>query len=382
MRPIPYGRQQILEEDIEAVVNVLRSDYLTQGPKVQEFEEAFAAYIGCRYAVAVANGTAALHLSTLALGVEKNARVLTTPITFSASSNCVLYCGGTPEFVDIDSRTFTIDLDLVEKKLSESSDNYYQGIIPIDFAGMPVDLERLKQIAQKYNLWILEDACHAPGAHFDTKTGARHYCGDGSLADLAIFSFHPVKHIATGEGGMITTNSEQLYEKLKVLRTHGITKDPLRMEKNDGGWYYEMVELGFNYRLSDIQSALGISQLRRATSNLELRRTLAARYNKAFEDLPLTVQFQGEGHAYHLYVILVDRRKELYELLKSKGIFSQVHYIPVHLLPFYQKMGWKLGDFPKAEYYYERCLSLPLFPQLSFSEQDLVIECVRSHYDS
>ncbi|MBV6647537.1 MAG: UDP-4-amino-4,6-dideoxy-N-acetyl-beta-L-altrosamine transaminase [Cyclobacteriaceae bacterium] len=382
MKAIPYGRQHVTDKDIAAVVEVLKSDFLTQGPKVQEFEEAFARYVGCQHAIAVSNGTAALHLSAIALGVRSNTKVLTTPISFAATANCIQYCGGQVDFIDIDPASMTIDIDALEQKLATTPKNTYSGVIPIDFAGLPVDMARIKTIADKYGLWILEDSCHAPGGYFSDQTGTKYFCGSGSFADLAIFSFHPVKHIATGEGGMITTNSKELSDKLKMLRTHGITKDPKHMAGNDGGWYYEMHQLGYNYRLTDIQAALGISQLTRADENLKKRKLIAERYDDSFKGLPIKKQKSSEGHAYHLYVIEVERRKELYDAMKRQNIFCQVHYIPIHTLPFYQSHGWKKGDFPVSEEYYKKCLSLPMYPTLQRDEQDYVIQCVKEHFDA
>ena len=272
MNIIPYGRQNITQLDIDAVTAALKSDFLTQGPKVIEFEEKFAEYVGARYAVAVANGTAALHLCTLALGVNEKSKVITTPITFAASANCVRYCNGEVVFADIDPNTVLIDLGKVKKLLESSPKGTYQGIIPVDFAGYPLNLEAFRKLADEHGLWIIEDACHAPGGYFTDSKGVDQMCGNGTYADLAIFSFHPVKHIACGEGGMITTNNKDLYDKLLLLRTHGITRDPARMKENHGGWYYEMVDLGYNYRLSDIQSALGISQLQQAPGGLVRRK--------------------------------------------------------------------------------------------------------------
>jgi len=379
MKPIPYGRQNITEEDIQAVAEVLRSDFLTQGPKIDEFEKKFAEYIGCKYAVAVANGTAALHLCTLALDVNASQKVITTPITFAASANCVRYCGGEVAFADIDPKSYLIDLNKVESLLKKNP-NSYKGIVPVDFMGLAVNLEELKQLTDKYGLWIIEDACHAPGGYFVDSKGTKQNCGNSNFADLAIFSFHPVKHIATGEGGMVTTNDKKLYEKLLLLRTHGITKNPALMHKNDGGWYYEMQELGYNYRLSDMQAALGISQLSRADEGLARRKEIAARYDVAFKGLALTTPLSDKGHAYHLYVILTEHRKKLYDFLRSKNIFCQVHYILVHTLPYYQQLGWKTGDFPNAESYYERCLSLPMYPTLSNEDQTRVIEAIKEFY--
>lgn len=382
MGPIPYGTQHITDEDIEAVNEILKANYLTQGPKVTEFEEAFADYIGSNYAVAVSNGTAALHLGVLALGVEPRQKVITTPITFSASANCVKYAGGEVDFVDIDPQTFLIDLDLIEQKLDDAEPEEYAGIIPVDFTGLAVNTERLRKIADKHDLWILEDACHAPGGSFENSSGETIYCGDCRYADAAIFSFHPVKHIAAGEGGMITTNSKDLNDKLEILRTHGITKDPERLQQNHGGWYYEMQQLGYNYRLTDIQSSLGLSQLRRADQGLQKRREIAKKYDEAFADIngittqKVTPRERENHHAYHLYVIQVDNRKELYNYLREQQIYSQIHYIPVHTLPYYQQFGWGVGDFSKAERYYGKCISLPMYPTLTGEQQKFVIEKV------
>jgi UDP-4-amino-4,6-dideoxy-N-acetyl-beta-L-altrosamine transaminase len=375
---IPYGKQYISVEDIQAVTQALQSDFLTQGPQIASFEEAFAAYVGADYAVAVTSATAALHLASIALGVEKGSKVITTPITFAASANCISYCGGSIDFADIDSKTGLIDIDLVRRKLEVVPKGTYSGIIPVDFAGKAVDLELLRKLADEFGLWIIEDACHAPGGFFTDSKGNRQFCGNGRYAELSVFSFHPVKHIACGEGGMITTNDSTLYEKLKLLRTHGITKDPSLMAENHGGWYYEMIELGYNYRLTDFQAALGISQLKRADKGLERRRAIAKRYDSAFDGTLVnnSIGKFDEGNAYHLYVIQVSDRKRIYEELKERGIFSQVHYIPVHTLPYYRKKGFKAGDFPLAENYYEKCLSLPMYPTLSEEEQDFVINCV------
>ncbi|MBK0403775.1 UDP-4-amino-4,6-dideoxy-N-acetyl-beta-L-altrosamine transaminase [Adhaeribacter sp. BT258] len=387
MKPIPYGRQHITQDDIDAVVETLQSDFLTQGPKVLEFEQKFAEYIGAQFAVAVANGTAALHLCALALGVNESSRVITTPITFAASANCVRYCGGSVEFADIDPETGLLDLEKVRQKLESQPKGYYCGMIPVDFAGMPVNLEAFRKLADEYGLWIIEDACHAPGGYFFDSNGEKQMCGNGNYADLAIFSFHPVKHIATGEGGMITTNNPELYEKLLTLRTHGITRDPAKMHENHGGWYMEMQELGYNYRMPDMLTALGISQLKRAEAGLLRRQEIAKRYDLAFQNSPdikilnpaaYVEKTSSETlHAYHLYVIQVEKRKELYDFLRAKNIFAQVHYIPVHLMPYYREQGFKKDDFPLAEAYYDMCLSLPMFPSLTDEEQDFVIASVK-----
>ena len=388
---IPYGRQNITQEDIDIVVEALKSDYLTQGPKILEFENAFAKYVGSKYAVAVANGTAALHLCTLALDVKKGQKVITTPITFAASANCVRYCDGEVVFADIDPETYLLDFDSVKSILEASPMGTYQGIIPVDFAGRAVDLEKFRKLADEYNLWIIEDSCHAPGGCFIDENGNEQNCGNGNFADLAIFSFHPVKHIASGEGGMITTNNEELYQKLLMLRTHGIVKSN-ELYTNSfefaGGkdtyplWYMEMQELGFNYRLTDFQAALGLSQLKRADEGLQRRREIAQTYYEAFKNKSFIKGQSGvvEGHAYHLYIIEVENRLGLYNFLRTQNIFAQIHYIPCHLMPYYREFGWKEGDMPKAEKYYKHCISLPMYPTLTEQEQQFVIENIIKFY--
>jgi UDP-4-amino-4,6-dideoxy-N-acetyl-beta-L-altrosamine transaminase len=409
-KPIPYGRQHITDEDIQAVVEVLRSDFLTQGPKIPEFEKAFAEYIGVKYAVAVSNGTAALHLCALAIGIKPGDKVITTPITFVASANCVRYAGGEVIFADIDPETWLLDIREVQKLLKISPKGTYKGIIPVDFAGRPVNMEAFRKLADEYDCWIIEDACHAPGGSFYDSKGQKHNCGNGDFADLAIFSFHPVKHIATGEGGMITTNDEKLYRKLLLLRTHGIIKDADLFQNSvkfaNGGseqrkanseklttnseqrtdypaWYYEMKELGFNYRLTDFQAALGTSQLKRADAGLAHRREIASIYEKAFSIKPFINGQSGsiDGHGYHLYIIEVDGRKSLYDYLRQYNIFTQIHYIPVHLMPYYRQFGWKEGDLPKAENYYKNCLSLPMYPTLKNAEQKFIIKKILKYYE-
>ncbi|MBL6449855.1 UDP-4-amino-4,6-dideoxy-N-acetyl-beta-L-altrosamine transaminase [Fulvivirga sp. 29W222] len=395
MNPIPYGRQNITEEDINEVINTLRSDYLTQGPKILEFEQAFAKYIGSQYAVAVANGTAALHLCTLALGVQPDDKVITTPITFAASANCVRYCGGEVIFSDIDPETYLLDINKVRSLLESSPSGHYKGIIPVDFAGRAVNLEAFKELADEFGLWLIEDACHAPGGYFLNLNGEKEFCGNGKYADLAIFSFHPVKHIACGEGGMITTNDEALYQQLLMLRSHGITRDKSSFANtsnfatgtssdNYPGWYMEMQELGFNYRLTDIQAALGISQLKRADEGLKRRREIARVYHHAFKDDPNIIGQSGiiDGHAYHLYIIETENRLELYNYLRTKDIYAQIHYIPTHLMPYYKKMGWKEGDLIHAENYYKKCLSLPMYPTLTDEQQNYIIEVIKSFFSS
>lgn len=372
---IPYGKQNITEEDIQAVVETLKSDFLTQGPKVKEFEEAFAKYVGAKYAVAVNNATAGLHLSVLALELKPGERVITTPITFAASANCVRYAEGEVWFADINPNTYLLDLDSVKKLVESKPKGFFKGIIPVDFAGLPVNLEEYRKFANEHNLWIIEDAAHAPGGYFTSSKGEKQNCGNGNYADLAVFSFHPVKHIACGEGGMVTTNSKELFDKLMLLRTHGITKD--NMIENHGGWYYEMKELGFNYRLTDFQAALGISQLAKNEEGVKRRNEIAKKYKEAFDgkikyqELP-----QGDLNAHHLFVIEVKERKGLYDYLHQNGIFAQIHYIPVHTLPYYSEIGYNEADLTNAENYYKNCISLPMYPSLTEEEQDFVIEKV------
>jgi len=392
MKSIPYGRQNITKEDIEAVVNTLTSDYLTQGPKILEFEQEFAKYIGCEYAVAVSNGTAALHLCTLALDVKYGDKVITTPITFAASANCVRYLGGEVVFSDIDPETYLLDIDKVRALLEASPNGTYKGIIPVDFAGHAVNLQEFRALANEFDLWIIEDACHAPGGFFVDNSYDKQNCGNGKFADLAIFSFHPVKHIACGEGGMITTNDKSLYQKLLHLRTHGITKDEklyINSIEFAGGnesypsWYMEMQTLGYNYRLTDFQAALGTSQLQRAEFGIERRREIARTYNESFKDKSFIKGQSGivEGHAYHLYILEVEDRLRLYNFLRENHVFAQIHYIPCHLMPYYRQFGWSEGDMPLAENYYKHCISLPMYPTLSDQEQNLVIGLIHRFYE-
>lgn len=397
-RVIPYGRQHVTDEDIRAVAEVLKGDYLTQGPVIGAFEEAFARHVGCEYAVAVSNGTAALHLCAMAMGLKPGQKVITTPITFAATANCIRYCGGEVVFSDIDRETYLLDIEKVRRLLEASPKGTYAGVIPVDFAGRAVNMEAWRALADEYGLWIIEDSCHAPGGFFIDSSGRRQHCGNGKFADCAIFSFHPVKHIAAGEGGMITTNDPAVLERLKLLRTHGITKDPHALQnpnvdawgQHDGAqsgfpvWYMEMQELGYNYRLTDFQAALGLSQLGRAEEGLNKRRQIAAEYASAFEGisglLDRNIEARGEvelnGHAHHLYVIEVDNRADLYEHLREKGVFAQIHYFPTHLMPYYRQFGWKAGDLPLAEAYYAKCISLPMYPTLRSEDLRFVLNSI------
>ena len=372
MNKIPYGRQNIDQNDIDAVVSTLQSDYLTQGPKVREFESKFAEYVGANYAVAVNNATSGLHLSVLALNLSKGDRVITTPITFAASANCIRYAGAEVWFADIDPNTYLLDINSVKELIESKPNGFFKGIIPVDFAGLPVNMEEFRALSDTHDLWIIEDACHAPGGYFIDSKSEKNYCGNGNYADIGVFSFHPVKHIACGEGGMLTTNSKELYEKLILLRTHGISKE--NMHENHGNWYYEMKELGFNYRLTDFQSALGITQLAKNSKGVERRNEISAAYKKAFEG---KIKFQDlparNYNAHHLFIIEVTNRKELYDFLHSKGILVQIHYVPVHTMPYYKNIGYSEADLSNAETYYSKCISLPMYPTLSNEEQNFVI---------
>lgn len=391
---IPYGRQDITEADLAAVAGVLNSDFLTQGPAIAQFEKAFASYIGANYAVAVSNGTAALHLSCLALDFAPGDKAITTPITFAASANCVRYCGGDVLFADIDPESYLIDLQSVEKTLEAQTPGAVKAIIVVDFAGRAVNLEAFRQLADKYSCALIEDACHAPGGYFTDSNGQKQWCGNGQFADLSVFSFHPVKHIACGEGGMITTNNPELYQKLLTLRTHGITRDTALFSNSPAlaagkenatefpGWYMEMQDLGYNYRLTDFQAALGLSQLKRADQGMERRKEIAKRYTEAFAGKTFVKGMSGyvEGHAYHLFVLEVENRLELYNHLRSRQIFAQIHYFPCHLMPYYRELGWNAGDFPHAESYYNNCISLPMYPTLTDEQQLFVIRTIEDFY--
>ena len=384
MKAIPYGHQHITDEDIQAVIETLKSDYLTQGPKIIEFEQAFARYVGAKYAVAVSNATAGLHLAATALQVRSGDKVIVTPITFAASANCIRYCNGMVVFCDIDPDTYLMDIKKLRRVLETNPPSTFKGIVPVDFAGYPHQMEEFRQLADEYGLWILEDACHAPGGYFIDSNGEKQFCGNGKFADVTVFSFHPVKHIATGEGGMVTTNDKELFDRLSLLRTHGITKNPACLHENHGGWYYEMQELGYNYRLTDFQAALGLSQLKRADEGLKRRQKIAVRYNEAFKriaDIQTPYASPDVFHAYHLYIIQVPDRLDLYNYLHENGIYAQVHYIPLHLMPYYREQGNKPGDLPVAEKYYSRCLSLPMFPTLTDEEQEYVIKKIEYYFN-
>ncbi|UNL84778.1 UDP-4-amino-4,6-dideoxy-N-acetyl-beta-L-altrosamine transaminase [Priestia koreensis] len=378
---LPYGKQSIDESDINAVVEVLRGNYLTTGPYIEEFEHTVADYVGTKYAVSFSNGTAALHGACYAAGINEGDEVITTAMTFAASANCVLYQGAVPVFADIDDQTYNIDPLDIEKKITPKT----KAIIPVHFTGQPVNLQSIHQIAKEHNLIVIEDAAHAIGA---TYQGNR----VGALSDMTMFSFHPVKHVTTGEGGIITTNNKRYYQKLIQFRSHGITRDRKLLSKDEGPWYYEMQFLGYNYRMTDIQAALGISQMKKLNEFIEKRRQYVTLYNQAFESLPeviLPFQHIDGNSSWHLYVIrlktdrLSGTRKDIFEALQKQNIGVNVHYLPVYLHPFYKGLGYSKGLCPQAESLYEEMISLPLFPAMTEKDVQDVIRAVKqsiNHY--
>lgn len=377
MTVIPYGRQSIDNNDIKAVVTVLRSDFLTQGPRVKEFEDALCNYTDAEYAVAVSSGTAALHLAVLALDIKRGDEVITSPITFLASANCVLYAGASVKFADIESDTALIDPLKIKKQITKRT----KAIIPVHFAGQSCDMAEISKIARKNSLFIIEDAAHAIGSKYKgEKVGSCKY------SDMTIFSFHPVKTITTGEGGAITTNNKKLHEKLLMLRSHGVTRNEQYLTKNEGPWYYEMQTLGFNYRLTDIQAALGISQMKRLDGFVSRRRELVGLYRHEFrqdERFSLLEERTYSMAAFHLCPLLVDfskiraSKEEIFKRLTKRGLKLQVHYIPVHLQPFYKKFGFREGDFPKAEAYYRKTISLPLYYGLKNKDVKTIVKTIK-----
>lgn len=380
---IPYGRQSIDEADIAAVVAVLKSDFITQGPAIARFEEAVARFTGAKHAVAVSNATAALHIGALALGLGTGDRLWTSPNTFVASANCALYCGAQVDFVDVDPRTYNMDVDKLEAKLEQAARDgaLPKMLVPVHFSGQPCEMDRIAALCARHGVRVMEDASHAIGAEFQ---GGK--IGGLPHAALTVFSFHPVKILTTGEGGMLLTQDTELYEKLLRLRSHGITRDPRFMRgTSDGPWYYQQVDLGHNDRMTDIQAALGASQMDKLPAFLARRRELAARYDQLLADLPLILPWQHPDtlSAWHLYVVQVDEartpvtRLEVYEGLRQRAIYPQVHYIPVHTQPWYQDLGFEPGDFPEAERYYSRALSLPMYYSLSDADQDRVVAALR-----
>jgi UDP-4-amino-4,6-dideoxy-N-acetyl-beta-L-altrosamine transaminase len=381
---IPYGRQDISEEDIAAVVEVLRSDWLTQGPAITRFEEAVAGYCGVRFAVAVSNATAALHIACMALELGEGDLLWTSPNTFVASANCALYCGADAGFVDIDQASYNLDPDQLEAKLAHTAAHggrLPKIVIPVHFAGQSCDMARIRALGKQYGFAVIEDASHAIGASY---RGAP--VGSCAFSDMTVFSFHPVKIVTTGEGGMVLTNRRDLYDRLVRLRSHGITRDLAMMESApQGAWDYQQVELGFNYRITDLQAALGASQLTRLDAFIARRRYLAARYDRLLEGLPLACPGGGQlaSSAWHLYVVrlrldaLRKDRRQVFDELRARGIGVNVHYIPVHTQPYYRRRGFAAGDFPMAEQYYREAISLPLFYTLNDAQQDQVVAALR-----
>ncbi|MFC4403915.1 UDP-4-amino-4,6-dideoxy-N-acetyl-beta-L-altrosamine transaminase [Gracilibacillus xinjiangensis] len=368
---LPYGKQWLDDQDIQKAVEILKSDWLTTGPMIPEFEQKVAEYVGAKYAVAFSSGTAALHGACYAAGIAAGEEVVTTPMTFAATSNVVLYQGALPVFADIDPDTYNISVQSIEKLITEKT----KAIIAVDFTGQPADYDAINELAKKHGLTVIADAAHGLGATYKGKRV-------GTLADMTMFSFHPVKHITTGEGGMITTNNPECYEKLRDFRSHGITRDPLRISHPDEPWYYEMQSLGYNYRMTDIQAGLGISQLEKLDHFLDKRRIYARKYSEAFQSTPfLTPPYQHPetNSSWHLYVIKLDQslnRKELFSKLQEANIGVNVHYIPVYLHPYYQQLGYRRGICPEAEKLYEAMITLPLFPKMTENDVDDVIEAV------
>jgi UDP-4-amino-4,6-dideoxy-N-acetyl-beta-L-altrosamine transaminase len=374
---IPYGSQWIDEKDIESVTETLKSDYLTTGPKIKEFEEKFADYVDAKYAVAIANGTAALHAATYAADTQKGDEVITTPLTFAATANSILYQRAAPVFADIDSKTYNIDPESIKEKITDKT----KAIIPVHYTGQPCDMDKIKKIADENDLVIIEDGAHAIGATYkDQKVG--------SIGDMTTFSFHPVKNMTTGEGGMITTDSRELYDKLIKFRTHGITKDKTEyINQSHGPWYHEQQELGYNYRTTDIQAALGISQLKKLDNFLTRRREIVDRYNKEFKEIDgliIPKQLEATNSAWHIYVLqleiekLTADRKEIFEALREKNLGVNVHYIPVYFHPYYHNLGYQKGICPKAEKLYERIITIPLYPKMTDQQINEVIKRVKN----
>jgi UDP-4-amino-4,6-dideoxy-N-acetyl-beta-L-altrosamine transaminase len=381
---LPYSKQSISQADIDAVAEVLRSEWLTQGPGIEKFERLAADYCGVKYAVAVCNGTAALHLSALALGLKAGDWLWTSPITFVASANGARYCGANVDFVDINPRTYNMDVEQLELKLKKAAGagRLPKVVAPVHLAGQSCEMEAIGALAKHYQFAVLEDAAHAIGGSYQDQP-----VGHCSHSDLAIFSFHPVKIITTAEGGMAVTNRKDLRDKLALLRTHGITRAPEQMtEKPHGPWYYQQVELGFNYRLTDLQAALGASQMRRMDDFVRRRRFLAGRYDELLRELPVQLPWQHPETAssWHLYIVRLqlDRigrsHRQVFEAMRAAGIGVNLHYIPVHTQPYYQRLGFKWGDFPEAEKYYGEAISLPLFYDLSLADQDRVVAALKA----
>ena len=380
---IPYGRQDIRQEDIDAVVEVLRSDFITQGPMVPRFERAIADHVGAAHGIAVNSGTSALHIACQALGLGPGDTLWTTPISFVASANCALYCGASVDFVDIDPRTYNLSVERLEEKLERAAaeDRLPAIVIPVHLTGQPCDMEAIGALAARYAFHVVEDACHALGGRYRGEP-----IGHGRHSAITVFSFHPVKHITTGEGGMCVTNDPELAGRLRRLSSHGITRDDALMTcPSEGPWYYQQVELGYNYRLTDLQAALGLSQLPRLEDWVARRHAIAARYDRLLADLPVTVPWQHpvSYSAFHLYVVrlrlgdIQPSHREVFERLRAAGVGVNLHYIPIYRQPYYQAMGFDRGTFPEAERYYAEAITLPMFPGLTDAQQDTVVAALR-----
>ncbi len=369
---IPYGKQTIDQDDIQAVVDVLKSDFLTTGPKIAEFEQTVADYVGAKYAVAISNGTSALHAACFAAGIGPGDEVITTPLTFAASANCVLYCGGTPVFADVDPKTYNIDPEDIRRKITDRT----KAIIAVHLAGQPCDMDAIHSIAHEYGLIVIEDGAHALGSVYKGKKV-------GSLSDMTTFSFHPVKPITTGEGGMIVTDNEEFYKKMALFRSHGITRDDSMMTRNDGPWFYQQFDLGYNYRITDIPCTLGCSQMKKLDRFLARRKEIVARYNEAFADCDNIItpyQLSDTESGWHLYIVQVKNcdRRQVFEAMREKGIGVNVHYIPVYMHPYYQEHGYENVHCANAEEIYSHIISLPLYPGLTSEQQDYVIDTLKS----
>lgn len=381
---IPYGKQDINQADIDAVLKVLSSDFLTQGPKVPEFESAIADYCGARYAVAVNSATSALHIACLALDLKQGDHVWTSPISFVASANCVLYCGAAIDFVDIDPATYNMSVERLAEKLAEAKENNTlpKAIVVVHMSGLCCDMKAIAELGEEYGFAIIEDASHAIGATYGhAKVGKCEY------SDMAVFSFHPVKIITSAEGGMVTTNDEDLAKRLELFRSHGVTRDEEQMTGNShGAWYYEQITLGYNYRMTDIQGALGLSQLERLDEFVAQRNKLSERYDRLLSDIPIRLPQAGSDgvNSRHLYVIrlkldeITTSHQQVFNELRAHGVGVNLHYIPIHLQPYYQRLGFKEGAYPEAEQYYREALSIPLFAQMDSNEQDEVVKHLKN----
>ena len=380
---IPYGKQDINNDDIESLVKVLKSDFLTQGPKIPKFEESISDFCGSSYSVAVTSATAALHLSCLALGLKENDYLWTSPISFVASANCAKYCGAKVDFVDIDPKTYNLDPFLLEKKLVEANKNNKlpKIVIPVHLSGHSADMEEIHNLSKKYNFKIIEDASHAIGGKYKEQN-----IGNCKYSDITVFSFHPVKIITTGEGGIATTNDYELAKKIRLLRSHGITRDQNEMlSESDGDWYYQQIYLGYNYRMTELQAALGISQLKRISNFLKKRKEIAKRYDNELRELPIKTPIEKNyaDSSRHLYIIRIENNlgilshSEIFHNLRKLKINVNLHYIPIHFHPYYSNLGFKKGDFPNSESYYNEAISLPIYPTLSGEEQSYVIKMIK-----